>query len=221
MASLRGPSSPQHISEGLCAVVGGPGIRVPGETEEKGGSNSLLLEMFFLICLPCFPLPRSWNCSFFLTVSTMAQNIDLQERAAGMSLGPACVWVCALWVHAHMATCCFGFNLACPVVPGRKQFLPTSGHHGGHFWGKIILGESSGLESGMHSLLSNSPLGSVELFSLLNTHPFHTTAFSSIPISQGLTRLSIYHLWVFLQALGGQGRGMRFESIPKTYQWVI
>ena len=113
------------------------------------------------------------------------------------------------------------FQLSLPCGAGQKAVSSHLRAPWRSFWGKVILGESSGLERGVHSLLSNSPLGSVELFSLLNTHPFHTTAFSSIPISQGLTRLSIYRLWVFLQALGGQGQGMRFESIPKTYQWVI
>lgn len=87
VTSLRGPSSPRHTSEGLCAVVGDPGVGALGEREEKGGSSPLLLEMFLLICQPRFPLTLSWNYLFFLTLSTTAQSICLPGRAAGMTPG--------------------------------------------------------------------------------------------------------------------------------------
>lgn len=109
--------------------------------------------MFFLICQPCFPLTLSWNCLFFLTAGTRGQSTCLQERAVGRTPGPGCVWVCVLWAHAHMVACCFGYSFVCPVVWGRKQFLPTSGHQRS-FLGEDYFWENIGLEKGMLSLLS-------------------------------------------------------------------
>lgn len=118
-------------------MVGGPGFGTLVEEEEKGGSSSLLLGLSLLIC---FPLTLSWNC---WTVSAMAQSICLRERAAVMTSGQGCVRACALWVHGHMDTCCFGFGLACRA---ESSFFPPPGTMGviaGEtlFWGKHRVGK--------------------------------------------------------------------------------
>lgn len=128
---------------------------------------------------PAFLLLCHGIVSFSPTVSAMSQSICLQERAAGMTPAPGWLWVCALWARAYMATCCLGFNLACPALQGRKHFLPTLGHHRGHFWGKVFGGKHQVGERHAQSPITSEPLrlGSVELFLILSGCPFHAPLF--------------------------------------------
>lgn len=84
----------------------------PWGGREKGERNSRLLsELLSPICQPHFPLTLPQNCSLFSTVSTAAQNICLQERAAGTDSWAGCMGVCML---AHVLVHCFGVSRASP-----------------------------------------------------------------------------------------------------------
>lgn len=141
MASLRRPGSLWHTSEGLCAVVGGPGIGAPEEEEEKGGSSSLPLERFLLICQPCFPLTLSWNC-FFLPDSEchVSEYLSAGESSRDDPCARMVVGMCAV------GSCLYGhllpwFQLSLPRIAGQKALsshlgAPQRSFLGEGFWRK-------------------------------------------------------------------------------------
>lgn len=114
----------------------------------------------------------------------------------GMCVGMCAVGSCS---HGHLL---LWLRLS---LQGRKQFLPTSRHCGGHCWGNVILGKASGWRE-VHSLLSDIQTPSPGLSGALpstqcTSLPRHHCC---IPTLQGLARLHIHCLRVLLQALGGQ-----------------
>lgn len=121
-----------HTAEGLCAVVGGPGFGTLVEEEEKGGQLSSpgavpphRLSSYSVMEL----LDSECHGSEYLSAREGSRDDFWTGTCVGMCAAGSCS-------HGHLL---LWLRLS---LQGRKQFLPTSRHHGSHCWGNVVLGKA-------------------------------------------------------------------------------